>query len=383
MSGRPGSDDPRALALRALTRIDDDEGYANLVLGAELGRSGLDRRDRALVTALVNGTTRMRRACDHLVDRFLQRAIQPEVRRILRLGAYQLVFMRIPPHAAVSATVGLAPRRVSGLVNAVLRRVSEHPLDPDDLSAWPDEATRLSYPDWIVDRLVTDLGAEDALATLAAMNAPAPATTRDDGYVQDDASQAVVDVVRAGYGELLVDVCAAPGGKATALAARAKRVIALDRSVARTGLVVANADSTGTRQRLDPIVADGRRLPLRPGCADIVLLDAPCSGLGSLRRRADARWRVTEADVDRLARLQGELLDAAAELVVPGGRLVYSVCTLTDAETAGVVFSFASTRRDFRADPPGVPWQPAGLGARLLPTAEGRDGMSCFRFRRA
>jgi len=383
VNGRTGTDGPRALALRALTRIDDDGGYANLVLGAELGRSDLDRRDRALVTALVNGTTRMRRACDHLVDRFVQRALQPEIRRILRLGAYQLVFLGVPPHAAVSATVGLAPRRASGLVNAVLRRVSEHPLDPEDPAAWPDEATRLSYPDWIVDRLTVDLGADEARRALDAMNVPAPATTRDDGYVQDDASQAVVDVVGAGHGELVVDLCAAPGGKATALAGVAGRVIALDRSAARTGLVAANAVTTGTTPRLAPAVADGRRPPLRPGCADAVLLDAPCSGLGSLRRRADARWRITEADIARLAAAQRELLDAAGDLVRPGGRLVYSVCTLTEAETAAVVTSFTSARPEFRAEPLGEPWRPVGSGGRLLPTAEGRDGMSCFRFRRA
>ncbi len=373
----------RALALRALTRIEQDGGYANLVLAAELGRSDLDRRDRALVTALVNGTTRMRRACDHLVDRFLQRPIEAQVRRILRLGAYQLVFMKVPPHAAVSATVALAPRRVSGLVNAVLRRVSEHVLDPDDPSQWPDEATRLSYPDWIVQRLTTDLGGGAAADALAAMNSPAPATTRDDCYVQDVASHAVVEAVDARSGELVVDVCAAPGGKATALAAAAQRVVALDHTSGRVGLIVTNAATTATSARLDPVVADGRRPPLRPGCADAVLLDAPCSGLGSLRRRADARWRIDEVDVDRLAVLQGELLIAAAELVRPGGRLIYSVCTLTDAETGAVIAPFVASRPEFTAVPLGGPWKPAGLGARLLPTAGGRDGMSCFRFRRS
>lgn len=383
MSSRGSARDPRALALRALTRIDEDGGYANLVLAAELGRTELDRRDRALVTALVNGTTRMRRACDHLVDRYLQREIDPEVRRILRLGAYQLVFMQVPPHAAVSATVSLAPRRVSGLINAVLRRVSEHPLDPGDPAQWPDEATRLSYPDWIVERLTADLGGDDAPEALAAMNVPAPATTRDDGYVQDAASQAVVDVVGATPDELVVDLCAAPGGKATALAGDAKRVISLDHTSGRVGLIVANAASTETTARLDPIVADGRQPPLRPGSADAVLLDAPCSGLGSLRRRADARWRITAADVDGLAALQAELLVAAAALVRPGGRLVYSVCTLTEAETDSVARPFVSTMPEFVADPPGAPWTPTGVGARLLPTMDGRDGMSCFRFRRS
>lgn len=376
------SEDPRRLALRALTRISDDGAYANLVLRAELARSDLDRRDRALVTALVNGTTRMRRALDHLIDPHLQRRIDPSVRRLLRLGAFQLAYLGTPPHAAVSATVDLAPRRVAGLVNAVLRRVSEHLVDPDDPSQWPDEATRLSYPDWIVDRLVADLGAEAAASALSAMNRPAPATTRSDGYVQDAASQQVVDLVAAEPGDLVVDVCAAPGGKATALAHRAGRVLALDHTAARVGLIVDNAAATGTGDRLVPIVADGRALPLPPARADAVLLDAPCSGLGTLRRRADARWRIQEGDVARLADLQTRLLDEAARLVRPGGRLVYSVCTLTDAETTGVVERFAASTVDFEAEPLAEPWEPHGSGGRLLPTAEGSDGMTAYSFRR-
>ena len=381
-TGRAG-DDARAAALRVLERIEDDGAYANLALAAELGRARLEQRDRALVTALVNGTTRMRRACDHLVDRYLQREIEPRVRRLLRLGAFQLTYLQTPPHAAVSATVESAPRRVAGLVNAVLRRVAEHPLDPDDPAVWPDEATRLSYPDWIVDRLRVDLGAGDAAAALAAMNVPAPATTRDDGYVQDAASQAVVDLVAAAPGDLVVESCAAPGGKATALAARAHRVIAFDHTASRVGLIAANAASTGTRDRLDPVVADGRHPPLRPGQADAVLVDAPCSGLGSLRRRADARWRIAEADVAALADLQVELGVAAAGLVRPGDRLVYSVCTLTTAESTGVVDRLVAAVPGLIPEPPGEPWTPLGTGGRLLPTTGGSDGMTAFVFRRS
>src|SRR3954469_3545783 len=142
----------RTVALRALTRIEDGGAYANLVLRGELDRSRLDQRDRGFVTELVYGSTRMRRACDFLVDRFLLRPVTADVRRVLRLGAYQLCFAEVAPHAAVSETVGLAPQKVRGLVNAVLRRVADAPVE------WPDEATRLSCPDWIVDRLTTDLG---------------------------------------------------------------------------------------------------------------------------------------------------------------------------------------------------------------------------------
>src|SRR5260370_10875290 len=137
----------RSLALKALRRIEDEGAYANLAVRGELDHSRLEERDRRFVTDLVYGTTRMRRACDFLVDRFLLRPVTPDVRRTLRLGAFQLHFAGVPAHAAVSETVTLAPPKARGLVNAVLRRVSDAPVE------WPDIATRLSYPDWIVDRL--------------------------------------------------------------------------------------------------------------------------------------------------------------------------------------------------------------------------------------
>src|SRR3954469_5286377 len=168
----------RTVALRALTRIEDGGAYANLVLRGELDRSRLDQRDRGFVTDLVYGTPRMRRARGFLVDRFLLRPVTADVRRILRLGAYQLHFADVAPHAAVGETVALAPQKVRGLVNAVLRRVADNPVD------WPDDATRLSYPDWIVERLTEDLGATDASGALAQMNEPAAMTVRGDGYVQ-------------------------------------------------------------------------------------------------------------------------------------------------------------------------------------------------------
>ena len=166
------------------------------------------------------GTTRMRRSCDWLVDRFLTRAPDPVARAALRVGAYQLEFLRTPPHAAVGATVAAAPARARGLVNAVLRKVATagHPGDEGAVQGWPGMGVRLSYPDWIVERLVADLGAADATAALEAMDRPPPVTRRDDGYTQDQASQWVAEAVGAGPGDLVADVCAAPGGKATAMA---------------------------------------------------------------------------------------------------------------------------------------------------------------------
>jgi len=371
-------DDARRLALEVLGRIERDGAYANLALRAALDRCDLDRRDRAFVTDLVYGTTRMRRACDHLIDRFLHDDIQPEVRTVLRLGAYQLHWAGVPPHAAVSATVAVAPRRVQGLCNAVLRRVADYQ------PTWPGPAVELSVPDWLIDRLVADLGLDDALVALAAMNRPAPAVVRDDGYYQDRASQLVADLTGEGLvpGGRVLDLCAAPGGKATALAAAGASVVAADLRPARLGLVAQNADRLGHAVAL--VAADGRTPPFRPGSFDRVLVDAPCSGLGVLRRRADARWRGGEADLADLALLQADLLAGAAALVRPGGQLVYSVCTVTEAETAGVDRRFRGAEPRAEPEPVGRPWRPHGdhgSGGLLLPQDLDSEGMAVFRYR--
>lgn len=368
----------RRLALEALARVDAG-AYANRVLPALLEDSGLDRRDRAFVTELVYGSTRMRRACDWLVDRLVDRPLEPEVRNVLRLGVYQVVFLRTPPHAAVSATVDLAPQRARGLVNAVLRRLlREAP------PRWPDPATRLSYPDWIVLRLAADLGAAKAEAALEQMNVPPPVTEREDGYIQDQASQDVAGYVGAGPGERVADLCAAPGGKATAMAGGAPAlVVAGDVSPPRARTVAANVARLGLAN-VAVVVADGRRPPLRPASVDRVVVDAPCTGLGVLRRRPDARWRVQPDDVDRLAALQRQLLDAAAGLVRPGGVVVYSVCTLTLVETLEIDRWLASAHPELAPlPPPGAPWDPLGRGALLLPQAAGTDGMFAVKLRRA
>jgi 16S rRNA (cytosine967-C5)-methyltransferase len=359
------------VAFDALVRIDHQGAYANLLLPRLLAASGLDERDRRFATDLTYGTTRMRRACDHLVDRFVTREPSPELRTLLRLGAYQLHWAGVPAHAAVSQTVALAPERSRGFVNAVLRRVASTPVE------WPDDATRLSYPDWVVERLVAELGRDDALAALAHMNTPPPVSVRADGYVQDVGSQLVVRALAAEPGERVADLCAAPGGKATALAAAGAHVTALDIRPHRAGLVATNARRVG--QHVDVVVADARHPPLRSASCDRVLLDAPCSGLGALRRRPDARWRVTPADVDALATLQQQMLDRAAELVRPGGVLLYSVCTLTAAESVDLVMPTGYRERPIV----GEPWEPWRGAARLLPQRTDTDGMVARRFVRS
>lgn len=364
---------PRRLALDALRRIEDDGGYANLALRPMLDRSNLSAADRGFVTDLVYGTTRMRRACDALVDRFVTAPPDPATRRLLRLGAYQLVFGGVAAHAAVSETVGLAPKRTRGFVNAVLRKVATTDM------VWPSDAARLSYPDWIADELTASLGTDDAIATMERMNVPPVVTTRDDGYVQDESSQWVAAAVEATPGERILDTCAAPGGKATALASAGAEVVAADLRASRLGLVVTNARRLGAS--LAAVVADGSAPPFATAAFDAVLVDAPCSGLGALRRRPDARWRIRPDDVGRLVALQRRIVEASASLVRPGGRLVYSVCTLTAAESIDhpVPDGFAVDDRE----PHVGTWRRFGHGWRVLPHDADTDGMVLIRYRRA
>lgn len=364
-------DTARAVAYRALCRIDHEGAYANLLLPSMLETSGLSDRDRRFVTDLVYGTTRMRRACDASIDRFVLQEPDPTTRSLLRLGAYQLMYAGVPAHAAVGETVRLAPQRVRGFVNAVLRRIAAAPMP-----SWPGIASELSYPDWIVERLVAELGEHEALESLRRMNEPPPVTVRDDGYVQDRSSQWVAELVGAQAGERVLDVCAAPGGKATALSRTGAFVVAAELQPQRARLIASNAARVGVN--VSVVVADGTRPAFGERSFDRVLIDAPCSGLGSLRRRADARWNIQPADISGLARTQQALLDSCAALVRPGGTLVYSVCTLTAEESIAHPMP-----DDFEAiGAPTEPWVPYGDGARLLPQTADTDGMVIRRWRR-
>ena len=372
--GRPDSPGSasRRVAIEALVRIDEGGAYANLVLPPMLERSQLSSVDRRYVTELVYGTTRMRRACDHLVDRFLLSEVEPRIRAALRIGAYQLAFLNTPSHAALDATVGAVSGRGRSVVNAVLRRVSRAPVE------YPDRATELSYPDWIVERLMAELGSGRAITAMEAMNEAAVTTRRDDGYIQDPASQLVVSAVGAQAGELVVDLCAAPGGKATAMAATGARVVAADKRRRRVQLMKDNAETLGAELAL--LVGDGANPPLRTGIADRVLIDAPCSGLGSLRRRADARWRIEAEAPERLAKLQKSLVRAGFELLRPGGVLTYSVCTLTKAESSAVLEDALDRFPATVLPAPEPPWLAEGTVAMMLPAET--DGMMLFQLRK-
>jgi len=388
----PAASTARGVAIAALVAAEGGE-RSNVVLPRLLSESGLSQRDRAFATELTYGALRMLRACDWLVGQYSKGDLEPVVRAAARAGAYQLVYMRVPAYAAVSATVAECPPRARPLLNAVLRRIAE--VAAAGPVRWPDPGTKLSYPDWVIKRLGDDLGVPRALGALEQMNKAASVAVRSDGYVQDLGSQAVSRYV-AGLLEdhpgPVLDVCSAPGGKATLLAQGGHLVVGADIDPVRAGVVASNARRIGL-DNLAVVVADGTDAPFRAGSFAVVLVDAPCSGLGVLRRRPDARWRVRPGDVARLAMLQRRLLAAAAALVAPGGALVYSVCTLTSAETIGVDewlggelggAAEPGAGGSWQAmPPPGAPWEPLGRGALLLPQAEGTDGMYLLAMRRA
>jgi 16S rRNA (cytosine967-C5)-methyltransferase len=419
---RPGG--PRDLALEALERVDDG-AYANLTLPALLRRSALNASERAATTDLVYGSLRMRAALDFALAPLSRQPLdhlEPLVRRGLRLGAYELLFGGTAAHAAVAETVGAVARAghrgQAGYVNAVLRRLATAP------PSWPDPGqdpvawatTRGSHPAWIVEETLARLGPEELVALVEADNRrpevnlratpgratrdqllaelteagapvhPSPlspdcvvleqgdpgrlaAVTEGRAVVQDAASALVAPAVGAGPGDLVADLAAGPGGKAGHLATLGARVLAVEAKPRRAALVAQTAKRLGVADRLHSVVGDGRRPPLRPGSVDAALVDAPCTNLGSLRRRPEARWRHHLEDVPGLVELQLALLEAAADSLRPGGTLLYSVCTWTRAETDGVVADLLERRGDLRLEE----------ARQLWPQREGADGIFLAR----
>jgi 16S rRNA (cytosine967-C5)-methyltransferase len=422
--GRAPATDIRDVALAALERVDSG-AYANLVLPSLLRRTALTASDRAATTDLVYGSLRMRAALDFALaplSRQPLERLEPLVLRGLRLGAYALLFGGTAAHAAVAETVGAVARAghrgQAGYVNAVLRRLAAAP------PAWPDPdrdpvgwaTTRGSHPAWLVEEALARLGPrelralveadntrpevslratpgratrEELLAELTAAGVPARpsplspacvALERGDpgrlaavregrAVVQDAAAALVAPAVDAAPGELVADLAAGPGGKAGHLAALGARVLAVELQPGRARLVAQMADRLGVADRLHTVVGDGRRPPLRPAGADAALVDAPCTNLGSLRRRPEARWRHGPADLAGLVDLQLELLVAAATAVRPGGTVLYSVCTWTRAETEDVVAGLLERRRDLRLEETRQLW----------PHRDGADGMFLAR----
>lgn len=437
----------RAVAARVLERVESEGAFADLALDAELTRAGIAPRDAALATELVYGTLRWQRYLDWILAPHSRRPLErldPRPRVLLRMTAYQLALLeRIPSFAAVDDAVTLARQRgrpgVAEFVNAVLRAFARRgarerePAAPRDLAE--AAALRSSFPTWLARRWIARFGPDEAVALMAALNERPPLTVRanflrttrealaerlrhDDALdttptrapeglvvagggrpaswpafvagaltVQDEASMLVARLLEPRPGETVADVCAAPGTKTTHLAelmGDRGRIVAFDPQPARLVLVADGAARLGitiveTRAGSAESLAPG----FRDAC-DAVLVDAPCSNLGVLRRNPEAKWRRGPDDLAASAARQREILAAAATMVRPGGRLVYATCSLEPEENQDVVAALRAGRRDFTPDPPAsfpIALDPDGV-LRCLPHRHGTDGFTAVRLRR-
>lgn len=399
----------RDAALEVLRKSVRGKAFIGELLESEFYSRALPPEERRLATELSNGCTRRRGTLDRVIEDCAGRKISkisPGLRDLLRLGMYQLIYCdRIPPYAAVSETVESAKRHgppgAEKFVNAVLRRAPRSPgeirLPADTVQAL---AVAQSMPPWLVKRWVARWGPEEAAELCRAQNGTPPMTARvnrlrcdrnelierigreggearangghplavdlgrfptplrempsfRDGLfqIQDVSGMRVVDLVRAHGGETVVDLCAAPGGKATGIAEEMGdrgRVICVDLSKKRAGRIMENARRLGLSS-LRVVVGDGREAAGFPGCAgtDRVIIDAPCSNTGVLRRRPEARWRLREGDIARLSGIQRKLLAAGASIVRPGGVLIYSSCSVEIEENEDVARDFARSFPEF------------------------------------
>ncbi|MFS8640128.1 MAG: 16S rRNA (cytosine(967)-C(5))-methyltransferase RsmB [Symbiobacteriaceae bacterium] len=442
----------REAALRVLYDVDVKAAYANLALDHHLSRSRLDGRERALATELAYGVTRRRAALDWAIAQVASRPLEkmdPWVRNILREAVYQILYMdRIPHAAAVDQAVELArqyghegvAKFVNGVLRNLIRKLPELPWPDEEADAVRALAVRHSYPDWLVAQWLERFGRDEAVRLLEAGNQVPPLTvrvnrlkatreeaaaalaregvraepTRHSPYglilrdltsaasleqleamkqglitVQDESSMLAAAVVNPQPGWTVIDVAAAPGGKATHLAElmdNRGRVIALDVHPHKVDLIEENARRLGTTI-VEPVCLDARRVgEAMPGRADAVLCDLPCSGLGTLARRPDARWRKRPEDVEALVPVQRAILESAARALKPGGVLVYSTCTIQPAENEELVEAFLADHPEFRFDniwdylPGSISREGQAEGyVQLLPHVHGTDGFFIAR----
>lgn len=398
MSNNPRRiDDPRLLAFEVLAEVGLQGAYSNLILPKALSESILEANDRALATELVYGTLRMQGRHDHFIsaasDRSLEQ-IDPKALIVLRLGTHQLKQMRVPSHAAIYESVELAKKVVgkstASFVNAILRKIDS--LDFEQLSKPTQEYARLaleySHPEWIVSSYFDSLkNSSDVISLLQANNNAAKPTliawpglatqgelleagalaiasssvaATFDGNpgdiaairerragVQDLGSQLVVEKFYDEFKPNLrwLDLCAGPGGKAAYLSALLKR---------DGGSLLANEISNERAKLVSQVmhhgevnVSDGRSMPDELGKFDRILLDAPCTGIGALRRRPEVRWRRSLQDLKNLTQLQSELLESATRLLSPGGIIAYVTCSSHQAETKFQIRSFLKQHSNF------------------------------------
>jgi len=441
-------DPVREAAFRSLRRVTEKTGYANIVVDATLERHNWSDRDRKLYTTLVYGTLRHRGLIDWVlaqrIGRKFPRKIHPPILTVLRMGAYQILFLsRTPKYAVVDESVSLARRHghagSAGLVNAVLRAM---PRDPDAVEL-PDKgenpalyiATRYSHPLWLVERWIQAWGIDRTERLCAANNAVAPLTVRAntlkagieqleerlraervsvrkntevpeeleivgsprpvralrsyrDGlfHIQDASSMCASHLLAPNPGETVVDLCAGPGGKTTHLAQLMHNegtIYAMDMKLHKLRLIRENCSMLGATI-VHCLQGDARRvsefdLPQ----ADRILVDAPCTGTGTFRRRVDLKWRLRSGDFERLSGMQRELIAAAASAVKTGGIVVYSVCSIDPAETDEVVDGEFLRRHKLELDDTSPRWmsrfKTPEKAFRMEPGADGMDGFFMAR----
>ena len=426
------TDPSRAVAFHVLRAVAERDAYVNLVLPAMLAEHQIEGRDAAFATELVHGTVRRQGTYDAIIGHVASKglgSIDAPVLDALRLGTHQLLNMRVPAHAAVSETVDLVRREIGHkpvhFANALLRKIGQKDLDgwlaviTDGLEGDAARSVRTSHPLWIVAALREALGGHAAQIDklLAADNAPPRVTLvarpglcspdalpgtpgklspyariLDEGGdpgaipqvrdgragVQDEGSQLVAITLADASVDWpdtrWLDLCAGPGGKAALLGAIAKQrgagLVANEVLEHRADLV-----RQGVRllDNVEVTTADGRSGPWQAGVFDRVLVDAPCTGLGALRRRPESRWRRSEADLDDLVPLQEALLTRALELVRPGGVVVYATCSPHLRETHGVVDAVTAGRDDVDVETTHQWW----------PHIDGTDAMFCALLRRS
>ncbi len=440
----------RRLAFDALKEIERG-GYADVVLHRLLGQRSLTDQDRQFATELVYGTVRRQRTLDALIDQLGKRPVAqqpPPLRVILRLGLYQLRYLtQVPESAAVNTTVELTKTtgqsQLSGVVNGILRQYLRQQAKGADPLQLPSDRTlaialQHSYPDWLVALWQSQLGDGETEALCEWFNRPPSLDLRVNplktsvaeveqvfaakgiaverlphvpqalrlgqsvgaihqlvGYaegwwtVQDASAQLVSHWVNPQPGEVVVDACAAPGGKTTHLAelmGDRGKIWACDRTPSRLKKVTQNLTRLNLNS-ITPLCGDSTTLTQFEGQSDRVLVDAPCSGLGTLHRHADARWRQTPETIAELTALQRQLLDRAATWVKPTGCLVYATCTLHPAENEELIQAFLADHPDWRILHPAADDVGAALAepegwVRLWPHRHQMDGFFMVRLGR-
>jgi 16S rRNA (cytosine967-C5)-methyltransferase len=426
----------RLIAVKLLTKNETTDEYIDHLLEASPAVKSLSAKDRALLLQIVSGVLKNKSCLDLIIAHYIQKGYRrfPVLfKNILRTAFFQLAFLqRIPDYAVVSEAVRLAkqlldPKRAK-LVNAVLRNYLRAPFMPE-LPDSPDIETLAafySHPGWIVERFVSQHGAQKVEKWLRANNEiPAlyvralrepetvangnahlqntglanyfkltenvslqnlPAWREGELIVQDPSAGLVIDLCAPQLGESVIDLCAAPGGKALALARTIEpdgHLQAVEISELRARKLRENIARTGLKN-ITVKVADARRVALPP--ADLVLVDAPCSGFGVLRRRADLRWKRKPEDFPQLIRLQEEILAHAAELVKPGGRLVYATCSIDKAENEEIAHHFLQAFPNFKLERAenfvAMNFSTPEGYLKTLPHLHGFDGMFAARLKR-